>query len=361
MLHKQRTSIASVLAIAVGAAIFAAACSDSGAEVGPVNFRPSSISKSLRHSLIKGHLTSAALHQKNQMDFVGVAHNLILKEIARQIRAGGASYSTICDSVVQWLGRPTTLNEIAVHLTPTARREMQAGVAGLHVCAHIVPAASAQRTTFSHRRSAYDDYLPDVEAAVGSATDADDLASSLSPIYDATLTMDSTDAAQVQGLVSVTQSSFEEWFDGSEVESEGAALESTLEGCGLGEMQGATTDMDANGVVWYCDNRKWVATAYRAPSRARTNLQFASVLPRFSVPRLSDPYTSAPSLARIWFGKPRRMCTISQAQTRDIVDGDAEGFSGGMFGGFWAGVAAAGGVSGYRAWKYDIMWAICAL
>lgn len=307
----------------------------------------------------RGVVTATAMF--TILDFVGVAHNLILREIARQIKAGVISYPTICDSLVQWLARPASLREIADRFTSNAREQMQSGVEHLTMCSHASQSLPpVGLVAFIHRRSAYDDYLPDVEDAIAEASDADDLASSLSPIYDATSTMDSTDAAQVQGLVSVAQSSFEEWFDGSEVVSEGTSLASTLDGCAAGTMQGYSTDQDANGVIWYCDNQKWYATAYHPPTRGRQRLQMTNVArPHGAFGRPIQRVKFA-SFFPISFAM-RRVCTISQDQTRDIVDGDAEGFSGGMFGGFWAGVAAAGGVSGYRAWKYDIMWAICAV
>lgn len=99
--------------------------------------------------------------------------------------------------------------------------------------------------------------------------------------------------------------------------------------------------MDADGIIWVCDDNEWLATAWRG-RRAQ-----------LGVFMLASELTPA--------RRPRRVCEYPEAWTRDIVDGDAEGFVAGFLtGGLWGGVGWAGGGSGYRAWKYNIKWAICS-
>jgi len=177
--------------------------------------------------------------------------------------------------------------------------------------------------------------VSDVEAAISAATDANDLASRLSPIYDATATMNEQDAAEVQALVSVAQSSYEYWADGGALMSDASSLETTYEGCPLGTLEGYYTEQDWDGVTWICTGAEWHPAKYRAVRRGQATFLLAA------------------------FVEGQGSCVPPADWKEQIIDGDVEGLLGGLFGGIWGAISGAGAISSYRAWKMAIKVAIC--
>jgi len=129
-------------AIVIVSVVIASACRDAASPATPRNLVAHA--RSSNHDLERGNITSAQLHKKNPMDFVGVGHNLIVDRFRREMASGSVSFATACERVAAWLDEPESLSELSSRLPPDARSKMKESLASrLPQCRHPARRVSA--------------------------------------------------------------------------------------------------------------------------------------------------------------------------------------------------------------------------
>lgn len=166
---------------------------------------------------------AAELHAANKYDWIGQAHNAFLDVMRREAIAGKKAPKDLCARAQQFLAtHPDArfregLARYGQRLRLASTNcELGKSKAGAEVSQTALPSRS--NAPVPELSATAQSAVDEMKAAVESATDANHLAALLSPIYDATSSMDSVDTAIVQVGVSVTQSSFEYWTNESNMQ-----------------------------------------------------------------------------------------------------------------------------------------------
>lgn len=283
-------------------------------------------------------VTAEELHRNNRMDFIGSHHNLIVRRFAREFSHGARTFPEACGRVAKWLRKPSTTQELDPRMRAQSGDAMAKAITALPFCqpgarntAYEEAPSAEYRIVPVRRRQGVEvsNWASYVISEATNATDANGLASALQPVLDATTSMSTTDAEEVQALVSVAQSSFEGWQYESSVQDIATSLESTWQSCYSGNGAGLTLGPDAEGATYTCNGYDWIAASYRGLRKGGSLFRLAS----FTSPAICIP-------ADGWRGA--------------IIEGDITGFLGGLWGSVIGGVNAAGAISAYQAWKYAI-------
>jgi hypothetical protein len=212
---------------------------------------------------------SARLHKRNRLDWVGVLHKQLMKGAGAGVLSTNRATSG-CERVASYLAsRPELIAKFgksdAVRSSALlgafvggacgdplsekqVRQLLRSGSSGVHGANGSTQARTQSLYTrvslaSPHRAprdvtSAADPYFDDIASAADAATDPDSYASALSSILDAAesnLTGDDLDA--VDAVASVAQSSFEQWYGGTEGVSDATSMHDDYGPCILEEGQ----------------------------------------------------------------------------------------------------------------------------
>lgn len=174
--------------------------------------------------------TSAQLHQRNPLSWIGVNHNKFLELFRAELVAHGAPPGGICDIAVKViLAHPELLGPggIAVTSASGARGAIRAACLG---AAKVEQSRSLIQPTALLLQSsgpspAAQDLTNQVHTVAYQYTDPTSFSTALSPILDTATTLpDSMDVQYVQGDVSTAQSSVEYWMDPTDEANEQASF-----------------------------------------------------------------------------------------------------------------------------------------
>lgn len=225
----------------------------------------------------------AELHRRNPADWVGVAHNRFLAMAAEELKKPGVRLSDLCSRLQQRLSEPNAFTETERHFPsnwrdyfPQALRETPLCMRrGLFQHASGVSAPVAL-TDFSPAAYAL---MSDAEAAVNVSDDPTELAGELSPILDAASSLDPLDEEGVQAVVSVTQSSYEYWYDNNYAATAAAYDEADeeLSGCENGTMEDEQRIAGSN--TYQCTDLEWRLIRLNN-RRPETLFHLAAIMPR---------------------------------------------------------------------------------
>lgn len=118
----------------------------------------------------------------------------------------------------------------------------------------MVAVSDTEETT-----AAFDEAMAAIDAAITAATDEEDLADRLGPVYDATHSMGGADSIGVQEAIAVAMDSWVFWHDENELGPIVTAVENEYNDCLLGLMEGEIRE--SNGTQYQCQGSEWRAIA----------------------------------------------------------------------------------------------------
>lgn len=260
------------------AAVITVACRDAGTSPE----RRSSRAVAARTS---DGVSPAELHARNPMDWVGRAHSAVLDVVRREMEKPNSRSDNLCAAVSAWIDHPQGLIAVAPQVKAKYRPFLHRTLAESRLCnvrkiaktgATPLRPASYWAAQNEVPGSAAEAAVVQVQDAVEAASDPTDLASRLSPIFDASLSMSELDATYVQTTISVGQSSYEYWYDGSALNGMYSSEKSELDRCYAGTYEGMT--FEADGVTYLCHNSRWIGQVrYRRGPRGEAPLQLVAL------------------------------------------------------------------------------------
>lgn len=239
--------------------------------------------------------SAAELHRVNRMDWVGVAHNRMVEAATRELTTNRTNMRDLCSHMIEWVRQPGNLPSLSGQLSPDQVDAVASAIAAQPACARqlhhnetgligATSTPSSARMQFVSLRSVDDaallnGALDDIESALNSATTPGGLASSLSPIYDESLSMPDTLAQWTQTAIAIAQSSFEEWYD-----NDGAAqaavydpIAAELDQC-YSDPSYSGTFTDQNDAQSYtCSDGRWLLSALRGRRSAPQPYRLAAM------------------------------------------------------------------------------------
>jgi hypothetical protein len=206
-----------------------------------------------------------------------VLHNRVLADFSKELRKNGGIPSDPCAWVDSWFTAPEHQAELNARM-PRGWRDMLASHQGKReVCTRVglrspqsdaemrftsrvvEPTAPEEEVQLGPEATAM---VNDVQAATSTASNPTELAGMLSPILDASLTLDTMQGGVVQAVISVAQSSSEHWYanDYAEMMVVAEASANDLNNqCSNGQLEGSSYDAPG-GVTYICMNGSWLAS-----------------------------------------------------------------------------------------------------
>ena len=228
--------------------------------------------------------TPAELHAKNPMDWVGVAHNLMLAEVITEWKKPNTRFRDLCARLQASLDNPQKFQAVASQLSSERRQEAKAHLAESDLCARPRSRGSIARPLVVRSISMVQQPPPDtllaifdnIEAALDEATDPTDLAARLSPALEASLTMSSQDSLEVQTGVAVAQNSYEHWYanSGAAYDDVYSEAEAEIELCYDGEYE--NEEIEVNGQTYRCQNSDWYMIRFRRSAPAQVHFRLVA-------------------------------------------------------------------------------------
>jgi hypothetical protein len=175
-----------------------------------------------RHTAVAAQLGGAAapavrVHQRNKLDWVGVAHNKMIDDWRKEMRKPGVLTHNLCSHVVDFVTRDERLPVDKRPPLPVRREAIAAAVKSSTLCQSlgekgaISTLASRRAARRPQGSAAIVELQAGIENAVLIAANRDDLAARLNAILDASATLDETEQTVVAATASVAQNSFEYW------------------------------------------------------------------------------------------------------------------------------------------------------
>ncbi len=266
-------------ALLVTAGVVALACYDSSG--GPPPVGPPRANQVLARD--KQTYSPTALHDRNPMDWVGRLHNAISRRVVQEISKPGTTPSHVCSRLAAWFDDSTDLAKVSSRLSSIGSAPLKAAWArtawcqvGLSISRHVSyyrPTSISSSVALDTLSTALDSAFSLVDAALGEATDPNDLASRLSPILDGASSL-GEDSTALQGQVAIAQSSYEEWYAGTEIEVFVAPIQADMEPCLEGQLEHQNYELD--GVTYTCLNGEWLAARFRNPPMRPGRMKFVS-------------------------------------------------------------------------------------
>jgi hypothetical protein len=181
----------------------------------------------------------AHLHQRNQMDWVGAAHNRALDAFRDELRKPGVLTRSVCGYLLTFVAGDARVP--AKHARAKAALNVEArgtaarkGLVATELCgrelagssATITPRVSmagffprrppvsygpAPRSQSGQLSQAALDLYAQIEGAIDASANSYDLAGRLNPVFDAAAQLGAEEYATIAATVSVAQSSYEYW------------------------------------------------------------------------------------------------------------------------------------------------------
>lgn len=134
---------------------------------------------------------SAQLRARNKHDWVGVAHNKAIDDFRKELRKPGRIARNLCDYLTQ-------------------KRDAAAAARVALETSPLCP-TRAKHAAWMPQSSLATQLLSDIELAVDAASSADDLASRLNQVLDASAALSAGEQEAIAATVSVAQHSYEYW------------------------------------------------------------------------------------------------------------------------------------------------------
>jgi hypothetical protein len=233
------------------------------------------------------------IHARNRMDWVGRAHNHVVELALVELRKPEVSLSNLCEHLRVVLAKPGTFAPFASRMPAATAEEMRTAVQESAFCSPDFRRigkdllSGPRRTTKtaslmgSMATEPSDTAIALYEATVAEteqATDANDLASRLSPIIDAGEELTGLDEDFVLMAVAVAQYTYDFWSGGASQDLIDDIMETEIEPCYAGQAENQTFEADGN--TWVCQGLEWREAAYRGPRTASPIFQLASLTTR---------------------------------------------------------------------------------
>ena len=256
-------------AIACGLGILVVACRDDTVAPLPKGIVPTNAAR----------YSAAELHRRNPFDWIGQLHNRAMKAVVLELRKPNVSSKDLCSRMKAWLTNPENLGR--ANQEPRWDRERTAeALDRTPLCSPPGKLASAFRQvswtslTQSETPSATAEALySQIEEAVHTATDPNNLAYQLSPIATAAEGLTSYDYTYVTEGIAIAQASFEHWYDENNFNELYDELADEYDLCFSGQYENGSFE-GYDGITYICQGSEWRQSSF---SGDRSFPQFRSV------------------------------------------------------------------------------------
>lgn len=225
------------------------------------------------------------LRDVNPAKYAGTIHNAFVRQMRRELQRPGTRLRHLCSRLGSWIDTTEVFVLAGADGATRLRRGFDTQLDSSWICAgkgvppnmaalrkgHIGPRArnaswsppspvavsDTEETT-----AAFDDAMVDIDEAISAASDEEDLADRLGPIYDATHTMGGADSIGVQEVIATAMDSWAFWHDENELGPIASAVEAEYNDCFLGLMENEIREAD--GVQFQCQESEWRAIANKS-------------------------------------------------------------------------------------------------
>lgn len=266
-------TVASTIGAALGLVVLTATCTGSDA---PDVVNPTVGSQQSATTVVR--YTPEELHANNPTDWVGQAHNLLVREMIRELRKPDVKIRDLCDRMKKVLQDKDVLRRLDPRFMAADPSVRVGAVAASPLCTSKFKWSKQVRLaslTTQGISQAAEEAIDDAVAQLDIATSPTNLASLLSPILTASYQMSGYDAEAVQAAVSVSQSSMELWYDGTEYAGVETEVFTELDQCGEGNYEEGTYEVD--DITYICRNSQWVQASSRG-DRAKPLFRNAALM-----------------------------------------------------------------------------------
>lgn len=296
MERKRKVLMSSGLAAALAAMAVTVACSDTAVE--PKGALPTDASAAVSGRRAERRVLSRAeLRARNQLDWVGGAHNVLLDAAIKELQKPGVNIGNLCSSMQRVFSDRRSWGRYADRVPPGYEAAIRSGVRESALCNDDrrreitgtrrgrgrLASAVQDNTVSPQAEVAFNDIITALEQSTTMA----EYDAQLSNVAQGAANFTGNDSLLVFGAIAVAQATTEYWSDPANWQPLVQAVENDLAQCAAGNSEGMT--FEADGATYQCSGSEWRQVS--APARQRSPVvQLASYAATPSVLASQDWY-----------------------------------------------------------------------